>query len=343
PQQGSMGEAAGAGAAAAAAAAGMPFTAGTDIATLPVVMAKGATADPQDAIGPGYANAATLFESPTMASAATPPLPPQPLPLPLPLPPPPPPPPLPPPPPPPPPVPSTGGSIVVECAWTPCVCIAPPSAPPTELELGLTSAVAQTLRLLLVQHGMLLADYTCVLGEGLQLLLLPVPPQPRPSVLQLVFAPAAGAATANRPLLYDIATLLSVPAEVASELAQLSQVMRMEYGGTAAGVACNGTTWRDHYAPLISDMAYLMERAELADAIGEGGATASVAAGDIASLAAAATADGPSAVLRVAQQLIQYLEANNMPASARFVVRTAHDALRLHVLQGPGRYGISVV
>eukprot|EP00198_Chlamydomonas_reinhardtii_P000615 XP_001689950.1 predicted protein [Chlamydomonas reinhardtii] len=41
------------------------------------------------------------------------------------------------------------GELTIECAWTPCVPIAPASSPPLELELGLTSAAPQTLRLLL--------------------------------------------------------------------------------------------------------------------------------------------------------------------------------------------------
>ncbi|KXZ42638.1 hypothetical protein GPECTOR_128g541 [Gonium pectorale] len=107
------------------------------------------------------------------------------------------------------------------------------------LGAGLTSAMSQRLRLLLVRHGEQLADFTCVLGPGPQALVLPVPPQPQPTVLQLVFAPAAGAATPSSPLLYDIATLLAVPADVAAELKQLSQVMRMERvsGGSSRNAA----------------------------------------------------------------------------------------------------------
>ncbi|KAG2493641.1 hypothetical protein HYH03_008158 [Edaphochlamys debaryana] len=228
-----------------------------------------------------------------------------------------------------------GAPVAIECAWTPCVPTAPADAPPVELELGLTSAVSQTLRLLLVQHGVLLADFTCVLGEGAQVLALPVPSQPSPTVLQLVFAPAAGAATPSSPLLYDIATLLAVPPEVASELAVLSQVMRMEYGGAAAhAAAASGAAWRDHYAPLISDLAFLMERAELAAAAEAASRNGGSASGELATLVAAAAADGPSAVLRVAQQLMGYLEANGMPGSGRFVAETAHAALRLHASAG---------
>ncbi|KAG2447236.1 hypothetical protein HYH02_007976 [Chlamydomonas schloesseri] len=246
------------------------------------------------------------------------------------------------------------GALTIECAWTPCVPIAPASSPPLELELGLTSAAPQTLRLLLVQHGTLLADFTCVLGEGPQVLLLPVPPQPQPTVMQLVFAPTAGAATASTPLLYDIATLLAVPDDVASELAELSQVMRMEYGGDGGAASANsgggGAAWRDHYAPLISDLAYIMERAELAaaasGAAAAAGAAAEAAAGgsrqacaaagrmaaERAALAANAAADGPTAVLRVAQQLVTYLQANSMAATARFVMATVHQALQLHLM-----------
>ncbi|KAG2444497.1 hypothetical protein HXX76_001246 [Chlamydomonas incerta] len=249
------------------------------------------------------------------------------------------------------------GALTIECAWTPCVPTSPASSPPLELELGLTSAAPQTLRLLLVQHGTLLADFTCVLGAGPQVLLLPVPPQPQPTVMQLVFAPAAGAATASTPLLYDIATLLAVPDDVAAELAELSQVMRMEYGNGSSGNGSSSSTstgggaaWRDHYAPLISDLAYIMERAELAAAASAAaaasGAAAEAAAGgsrpacaaagrmaaERAALAANAAADGPSAVLRVAQQLVTYLQANGMAATARFVMATVHQALQLHLM-----------
>ena len=189
-----------------------------------------------------------------------------------------------------------------------CVPIAPASSPPLELELGLTSAAPQTLRLLLVQHGTLLADFTCVLGEGPQVLLLPVPPQPQPTVMQLVFAPAAGAATASTPLLYDIATLLAVPDDVAAELAELSQVMRMEYGdgGGAANTSTGGGgAWRDHYAPLISDLAYIMERAA-------SGAVA--AAAGTAAVGIDAAADDP--VWAVAQHLHAYLALLQASAAA---------------------------
>ncbi len=157
---------------------------------------------------------------------------------------------------------------------------------------------------------------------------------------QVVFAPAAGAATPTSPLLYDIATLLVLPPDVAGELAALSQVMRMEYGIAAAGdaavAACNSNAaWRDHYAPLVSDLAYVMERAELAEAVTMAANGLSPAA-DAATAAAAAVAaaDGPSAVLRVVQQLLSYLHANNMPATARFVVEAAQVALQLHVGSG---------
>ncbi|PNH03179.1 hypothetical protein TSOC_010773 [Tetrabaena socialis] len=234
-----------------------------------------------------------------------------------------------------------GGAYAPTPAHTPApVPVSPLSSPPTDLELGLTSAVDQPLRLLLVRHGLLLADYSCALGSGEQVLALPVPPQPAPAVLQLVFAPAAGAATPTSPLMYDIATLLAVPPEVAAELAALSQVMRMEYGSAAAAaVATSGATWRDHYAPLISDLAYLMERAELAAAAAAAQANGGAAATDLAALAAAAAADGPAAVLRVAEHLMQYLQANAMPASLAFVVQTAHAALQLHLLAASGSGG----
>ncbi|KAG2488007.1 hypothetical protein HYH03_013444 [Edaphochlamys debaryana] len=237
-------------------------------------------------------------------------------------------------------------SCSAEALALPLVASRSPSSP-SSLTLSLSCSAPLTLRLLLLRRGELVADCTAHLDAGSQILHLPVPAQYDTAVLQLLLvppppprpagaagsssdggAPASGAAVAAAMpvLLYDTLTLLAVPSEVAGELNALVAVAAGAEGGMAAEQ--RAAVWD----PLASDLAFLLERAELAAAAAGAEAQAASAPGGGGGgrlPPPLLSAGGAVEALRVAANLLRHLRSAQPPltATVRLVTVAARAVL----------------